>query len=377
MYSPHMSQGGSPAMPGMMNQSPAGSQYVHSPASQAGMPSPAGGPRSNLAPSPMSSSTANTPNPEAPASQEDAAYLEKVKSLGKYIEPLRKMITNSNNDKQKLEKMKKLLDILSNPTKRMPIETLKKCEEVLVRMNLLGGQSGQGGVGSVPPTGDGTAPTPASAVSPFLEAIFNLRKSSMSGSLQLNHTLQRTFGAPLEAIYGPEISLPPMPKRRRRDEEDEENQSEIPDMLQGEIARLQKHFKVNLDPAQPITLAKSASEDKPSGKTIHLVCQLEDRDLPSVPSITVTIPADYPASNPVCDPEMTDYFATDFLERVQDAFTARLAKMPFRYTLAQLLNAWEVSVRAACSPRNTAVWKMRKEEKLKAEKEAEIVEVSA
>ena len=322
-----------------------------------------------MAPSPLSS-TANTPNPEAPASQEDAAYLEKVKSLSKYIEPLRKMITNSNNDKQKLEKMKKLLDILSNPNKRMPIETLKKCEEVLVRLNLLGGQ------GSSAAGAEGAAPSSSSAVSPFLEAILSLRKSSMTGGLQLNHTLQRTFGAPLEAIYGPEISLPPMPKRRRRDE-DEENQSDIPDVLQGEIARLQKIFKVNLDPSQPITLAKSSSQEKPSGKTIHLVCQLEDPNLPSVPSITVTIPAGYPGSNPSCDPEMTDYFATDFLERVQDAFTARLAKMPFRYTLTQLLNAWEVSVRAACSPRNTAVWKARKEEKLKAEKEAEVVKASA
>ena len=34
MYSPHMNQGGSPAMQGMMAQSPAGGQYVQSPASQ-------------------------------------------------------------------------------------------------------------------------------------------------------------------------------------------------------------------------------------------------------------------------------------------------------------------------------------------------------
>ena len=37
---------------------------------------------------------------------------------------------------EKLGKMKKLLEILSNPTKRMPLETLKKCEIVLERMDL-------------------------------------------------------------------------------------------------------------------------------------------------------------------------------------------------------------------------------------------------
>jgi mediator of RNA polymerase II transcription subunit 15 len=32
--------------------------------------------------------------------------------------------------------MKKLMDILSNPTKRIPMETVLKCEAVLERMNL-------------------------------------------------------------------------------------------------------------------------------------------------------------------------------------------------------------------------------------------------
>lgn len=39
-------------------------------------------------------------------------------------------------DVEKLSKMKKLLDILSNPSKRMPLETLRKCEVVLEKLDL-------------------------------------------------------------------------------------------------------------------------------------------------------------------------------------------------------------------------------------------------
>ena len=77
-----------------------------------------------------------TPSPSSTVSQE---YLEKVKSLEKYIEPLRAMIAKIGNEQQgqeRLTKMKKLLDILSNPGRRMPIQTLQKCEDVLKRMAL-------------------------------------------------------------------------------------------------------------------------------------------------------------------------------------------------------------------------------------------------
>merc|ERR1719384_394499 len=85
---------------------------------------------------PSPSSNVNTPM--GPASQEDKEYIDKVKSLEKYIEPLRNMIAKigSENDQDRLTKMKKLLDILSNPSRRMPLSTLQKCEDVLKRMAL-------------------------------------------------------------------------------------------------------------------------------------------------------------------------------------------------------------------------------------------------
>ena len=96
-------------------------------------------------------------------------------------------------DADKTAKMKKLLEILSNPTKRMPLETLQKCEIVLERMDF--SKRGDGSVG------------PALATlkeqhffSPLLEAVSAHLQSPVS-----NHTLHRTFGPCLEAFIGPEI----------------------------------------------------------------------------------------------------------------------------------------------------------------------------
>ena len=46
----------------------------------------------------------------------------------------------------------------------------------------------------------------------------------------------------------------------------------------------------------------------------------------------------------------SDYLTTPFLSRVSQSFMSRQDKLPARHTLSQLLTAWELSVRAACSP---------------------------
>lgn len=45
-------------------------------------------------------------------------------------------------DVEKLTKMKNLLDILSNPNKRMPLETLIKCEVVLEKLDFKRSETG-------------------------------------------------------------------------------------------------------------------------------------------------------------------------------------------------------------------------------------------
>ncbi|XP_076303807.1 mediator of RNA polymerase II transcription subunit 15-like isoform X2 [Lasioglossum baleicum] len=220
---------------------PSSNQMVASPAL---VPSPspqhpimAGQNRSvGMAPSPSSSlntpgGVGATPSPQ----QEDQAYRDKVRQLSKYIEPLRRMIAKMGNEGNvdKLSKMKKLLEILSNPSKRMPMDTLLKCEAVLEKVDFKRSDASVG-------------PPPAALkehhfFSPLLEAVSTHLQSPV-----VNHTLQRTFGPCLEALFSPEIkNLPPPLKKQKI----EEFPSEIPDVLQGEIARLDQRFKY-LHPGQ-------------------------------------------------------------------------------------------------------------------------------
>merc|ERR1719237_636191 len=300
---------------GQMNPSPGqpGGRPVPSP-NMAPTPSPGGGINSNV----------NTPMGGAPDSVADREYMDKVKQLEKYIEPLRRMITKiGTEDQDRLQKMKKLLEILSNPEKRMPLATLQKCEDVLKKMNLPDIDVG--------PEGSNSA-LPPSSFNPLLEAVL---KSRSSQGPQLNHWLSRTFLPPLNAVVGQEISLPPLPASPT----DSEEEDEIPDVLQGEIARLEPRFKVWLSSSQP------------SGRpgSVKLVCQLDDQDLPAVPTIEVTLPSNYPSQPPIYPTSPPDYLTTPFLTRVEEAFGSRLLRLPPQHTLTQLLTAWELSVRAACS----------------------------
>ncbi|KYM79761.1 Mediator of RNA polymerase II transcription subunit 15 [Atta colombica] len=284
-----------------------------------------------MAPSPSSSlntpgGVGATPSPQ----QEDQAYRDKVRQLSKYIEPLRRMIAKMSNEGNvdKLSKMKKLLEILSNPSKRMPLDTLLKCEVVLEKLDF---KRGDGSVG--PPV---TTLKEHQIFSPLLEAV-----SAHLQSPVINHTLQRTFGPCLDALFGPEIkNLPPPLKKQKI----EESSSEIPDVLQGEIARLDQRFKVSLDPAQ-----------QSGSRCIQLICWLDDRHLPCVPPISVTVPADYPSTPPRCVMAPHEYEATTFLCAVQKALNIRIAKLPRRFSLSQLLDTWEMSVRQASAPKEMSI----------------------
>ena len=83
-----------------------------------------------------------------------------------------------------------------------------------------------------------------------------------------------TITVSLQAIYGTEITLPPLPKKRKLEEDeesdDDEDEGGVPDVIQGEIARLQRQFRVTLDPSAAA-----------SGGAVSLVCHMEDSNLPS------------------------------------------------------------------------------------------------
>ncbi|KPI98526.1 Mediator of RNA polymerase II transcription subunit 15 [Papilio xuthus] len=289
-----------------------------------------------MAASPSPSSSLNTPagvggGGVASPGGEEAVYREKVRQLSKYIEPLRRMVqrmVNEGENVEKLTKMKNLLDILSNPNKRMPLETLIKCEVVLEKLDF---KRSETVCVILPPAGTGKH---EQIFNPLLEVINNCLLSPVS-----NHTLKRTFGHTLDALNGPEIkNLPPPHKMPKV----EEPTMEIPDVLQGEIARLDSRFKVSLE-----TMQLSGG----SG-AIALVAQLDDVRLPCVPAVHVAVPRDYPAHAPSRlrprAPRPDAHRA--FLAQVDRNMDARCARLPKSCSVGQLLDAWEMSVRQACAP---------------------------
>lgn len=337
--SPNMVQGNSPGGQMMMPaQSPMGptGHFVPSPQNP-NVPSPQ---RMGMAPSPSQTSI-RTPGSHNqshnPEHQQTDEYLEKVRQLGKYIEPLRKMIAKiGNEDQEKLQKMKKLMDILSNPSKRLAYDVLLRCESVLEHMIRDGppdSQQDQGSGGS-------------SSINPILDSVLKLKNQKFANvhSSLLNHSLHSTFGPPLEAINGPEITISPPTKRRKRPLVDQPD--ELPDHIQGEVAQLHSQFKVTLDASQALLLPLDS---------IQLQCQLEDPHLPSVPPISVTLGPNYPleSSPELHDDNSEEYDTSVFLQNVRQALNSRVKKLPVRHTLTQLLTAWEMSVRASCSYKNS------------------------
>lgn len=152
-----------------------------------------------MAPSPGTSlNTPGQPIQSPMGHQDEQAYREKVRQLSKYIDPLRKMIArigNDGEDVEKLSKMKKLLEILTSPQQRMPLETLIKCEVVLEKMDI---KRRDGNV----PSGTGIVFKESHIFSPLLEAI-----NTNAQNANFNHTLHRTFGPTLDALFGPELKL--------------------------------------------------------------------------------------------------------------------------------------------------------------------------
>ncbi len=75
---------------------------------------------------------------------------------------------------------------------------------------------------------------------------------------------------------------------------------------------------------------------------------LVDKDLPKVPSLTIVLPATYPALSPICD--MSNYQdSTPFIEEVGRLLSEQLSKRVPMCSLSTLLDDWELSVLRAMS----------------------------
>lgn len=265
-------------------------------------------------------------SPAGSSQAEEQQYLDKLKQLSKYIEPLRRMINkiDKNEDRKKdLSKMKSLLDILTDPSKRCPLKTLQKCEIALEKLK------NDMAVPTPPPPP--VLPTKQQDLcQPLLDAVLaNIR------SPVFNHSLYRTFVPAMMAIHGPPIMSPVVCSRKRRLEEDE--RQSIPNVLQGEVARLDPKFLVNLDPSHCS-----------NNGTVHLICKLDDKDLPSVPPLELSVPADYPAQSPMWIDRQWQYDANPFLQSVHQCMTSRLLQLPDKHSVTALLNTWAQSIHQAC-----------------------------
>ncbi|KAG1693760.1 Mediator of RNA polymerase II transcription subunit 15 [Nymphon striatum] len=279
--------------------SPSG-QMLSSPVSNVGgMPTRT--PGGVMGPISSPGSALNTPGGPSPAGRysETQMYMDKLKSLQKYVEPLRRMINKfdkgEEGNKKDSSRMRNLLDILCNPNKRLPMETLLKCETVLERMDLRPTDAVAAGTTNVALSPaqvtalPGSKPQDQNMCQLLLDAVMNHIKYPT-----FNHTLQRTFGPAITAVHGPQLRFPTIPATQKKYEE--EKFHEIPDLVQGEIARLDQRFKVSLDPIQHT-----------GSKIIHLVCQLDDSNLPCVPPISVSIPENYPEVAPKFDINEEEY----------------------------------------------------------------------
>ncbi|KAK4025394.1 hypothetical protein OUZ56_014467 [Daphnia magna] len=277
------------------------------------------------------------------AGTEEQMYLEKVRQLSRFIEPLTRLIGRfGDDDSEKLSKMKIMLDILSNPSKRMPMDTLLKCEAVLEKMDFKRSESGSvapPSVASVPSLGVAvpTAKDNPPAATPLLSLLETI--ANQARSPYINHTLQRTFAPAVNSLIGCDIAAPPAPKRRHFDSADDDRADELMDTIEREVANLYPRFKVDMDQMHLM-----------GSQELHLICRLEDKYLPSVPALRIVVPRDYPRMAPFCDSQQPDYDVSSFTRAVLQGLSDRLRHMPHRYTVSQILNCWEMALRHACKP---------------------------
>lgn len=342
MNSPHQS----PAMNQMsVSVSPSSVSFAASP-SQGLVPSPMsinmmgqrppGSIPSVASPSPLNTPVmVPVPSPAARQMNDDQAYMEKCKQLSRFIEPLRaRLEAGERENRPDLGKTRNLLKIISDPNSRVPMELLLKCETLLEKMDL-GVHTAPQPTSSVPeqhlmqpqhPTGPQIRISEQNMAQPLLEALSNNIKKPF-----FSHTLYRTFGPALFALTNNDFkNLSPPEKKSTSTPRD------IPEVLQGEVARLDQKFKIQLHPLQP-----------PGSKTINLICHLDDQDLPCVPPISLKVPENYPSKPPQCFIDDEEYSASSTLSSIKKTFDDHMGKLPEIFSIMTLLNRWELSVRQA------------------------------
>lgn len=298
----------------------------------------------------------------SPQSEEQKRYAEKLQQLSKFIDPLRKMIERIERDdvgqnKNEVNKIKRLLDIISDPMsfgKGVNLETLLKCEQVLEKMDfrlkpsVMHAPADQQHQQSHMPQHPNPPPVSSSNIcQPLMDAIYaNIKKPHFQS------TLARTFSPAAAALgiiqtnstissFRSDIISEAIESQLMRQQEAADRQeASSKNILEGEIARLDSKFKVEEDILS-----------HPCSKSTQLIVNLDSLDLPHVPPLVVRIPENYPSQPPVYVPEHGFHSGDEdnFFRRVESLFLVNCQKLAASHSLTSLLQTWEQSVRQACS----------------------------
>lgn len=307
----------SPSPQQQMQSSP----YNHQP-----VPSPANPPSIAPTPSPMNQA-------------EEMAYLEKLKELNKYVEPLRKFMLNSSKDddhKKQREKLNGLLDILTNSKRRVHLSVLTKCEAVLKKM-LPATPNSTGSMSLRTPDPDDSIPTPSrstTSLQPMGEVVTNIITSANLMSEARQNMLPGMY-----ALNAPMISppAPPVRSRARPKPYDQQKKSLLPRALQMEIINLSsERFDVSLDKSRPA--------DK---EGVTLKCKYNYDSLPGhLCTISIQVHADYPKVEPKFS---LNYGNGESTQDISNLILKKLARLPHSLTFTAILMTWEQSLIEHCT----------------------------
>lgn len=236
---------------------------------------------------------------------------------------------NSSNINE-ANKIKNLLNVITGQTQstRFSYTVLLKCENALEKLDFSSKMGAMNQTQSIQTTLINTNAKDFNACASLMETIqSNYKKPNF------NHTLQRTISQAVAAITNNGYKYPAYKKSSSNECLPDED---IPHTVQGEIAKLDNKFFVELDPLQ-----------HPQSKTIHLICKIDDLDLPCVPPISIKVPVDYPSSAPRCYIDKMAYGSSKFFQDIHRIFNNNLEKLPNLYSITTLLDRWELSIREA------------------------------
>ncbi|XP_071850315.1 uncharacterized protein [Apostichopus japonicus] len=317
-----------------MQPSPTNQQSMPSPMQRGGVPSPStslntpGNPSSvGSVPSPGSAGRGPGSIGPHPSQEEQVQLREKQRQLALYMEQMKKQITfaKDQGDIAKAQKVAHFVQHLSEISKTNDLARISQ------RLHQLSKSSGMPAHSSASAAATSAANSTKSNLmfQPLLNAI-----TEQINSPHLNHNLQKAFSPALNKLHGtPSSFTAPILKKPPTDSSSSQG---VPDVVQGEVARLPPKFRVALDPGH-----------LPDSDSVHLLCKLEDEYLPSVPPVCVVIPEKYPSVNPQYNVNAF-YCQTPFHQLVHKMLLTQLTHMPDLYTFTQLMDAWEMSVRKCC-----------------------------